>query len=78
MLQLDVVRASASLAVSDGTVADGSGSHLVRVRLNGKPIELEPGKKLWVHGWGTRSLTTPSPVPARPPPVTRSRACGFT
>jgi cell wall-associated NlpC family hydrolase len=58
-LQLDVVRASASLVVSDGTPADGSGSHLVRVRLNGKPIELEPGKKLWVQGWGYAVVDDP-------------------
>ena len=59
ILQVDVVRARASLAASDGAVADGSVSHLVRVRLNGDPIELVPGKKLWVKGWGYAVVDDP-------------------
>ena len=59
MLRVDVVRARASLAASDGAVADGSVSHLVHVRLDGDPIELVPGKKLWVKGWGYAVVDDP-------------------
>ena len=34
-------------------------SHLVHVRLNGDPIELVPGKKLWVKGWGYAVVDDP-------------------
>ena len=59
VLQVDVVRARASLVATDGAVADGSVSHLVRVRLDGDPIELVPGKKLWVKGWGYAVVDDP-------------------
>ena len=58
-LQIDVVRASASLTASDGTLVDGSGSHVIRVRLDGDPVELVPGKKLWVKGWGYAVVDDP-------------------
>jgi cell wall-associated NlpC family hydrolase len=60
MLQIDVVRARASLVASDGAVTDGSVSHLVHVRLDGDPIELVPGKKLWVKGWGYAVVDDPA------------------
>jgi cell wall-associated NlpC family hydrolase len=59
MLRVDVVRARASLRATDGAVADGSVSHLVHVRLDGDPIELVPGKKLWVKGWGYAVVDDP-------------------
>jgi cell wall-associated NlpC family hydrolase len=59
ILRVDVVRARASLVASDGAVADDSGSHLVNVRLDGAPIELTPGKKLWVKGWGYAAVDDP-------------------
>jgi cell wall-associated NlpC family hydrolase len=59
LLQVDVVRARASLAAGDGGIADGSGSHLVHVRLNGDPVELIPGTKLWVKGWGYAVVDEP-------------------
>ncbi len=59
MLRVDVVRARASLRASDGAVADESVSHLVHVRLDGDPIELVPGKKLWVKGWGYAVVDDP-------------------
>jgi len=59
ILRLDVLRADASLGVTDGAVADGSVSHLVHVRLDGDPIELAPGKKLWVKGWGYAVVDDP-------------------
>jgi cell wall-associated NlpC family hydrolase len=59
VLRVDVVRARASLRGSDGTVADTSVTHLVHVRLDGEPIELVPGKKLWVKGWGYAVVDDP-------------------
>ncbi len=59
ILQVDVVRARASLSASDGTLADGSGSHVLRVRLDGDPVELVPGKKLWVKAWGYAVVDDP-------------------
>jgi cell wall-associated NlpC family hydrolase len=59
ILRVDVVRARASLVANDGAVADGSVSHVVRVRLDGDPIELVPGKKLWVKGWGYAVVDDP-------------------
>ena len=59
LLRVDVVRAAASLVASDGAIADGSGSHLVHVRLNGDPIKLVPGKKVWVKGWGYAVVDDP-------------------
>jgi cell wall-associated NlpC family hydrolase len=59
VLQIDVVRARAALTASDATIADGSASHVVRVRLDGAPIELVPGKKLWVKGWGYAVVDDP-------------------
>ena len=59
MLRVDVVRARASLRASDGAVADASVSHVVNVRLDGDPIELVPGKKLWVKGWGYAVVDDP-------------------
>jgi cell wall-associated NlpC family hydrolase len=58
-LQVDVVRTRASLVAVDGAIADGSGSHLVDVRLDGDPIDLVPGKKLWVKGWGYAVVDDP-------------------
>lgn len=58
-LQVGVIRARASLDAPDGAVADRSSSHLVRVRLDGQPIELTPGKKLWVKGWGYAVVDDP-------------------
>jgi NlpC/P60 family len=58
-LQVDVIRARASLAASDGTVADGSVSHLLHVRLNGDPVKLVPGMKLWVKGFGYAVVDDP-------------------
>jgi cell wall-associated NlpC family hydrolase len=58
-LQIDVIRTRASLAASDGKVADGSVSHLVHVRLNGDSIDLVPGKRLWVKGWGYAVVDDP-------------------
>jgi hypothetical protein len=51
-LQVDIIRTRASLAATDGAIADDSRSHLVGARLEGDPVELLPGKKLWVKGWG--------------------------
>jgi cell wall-associated NlpC family hydrolase len=59
MLRIDVVRARASLRASDGAVADTSVSHVVNVRLDGDSIELVPGKKLWVKGWGYAVVDDP-------------------
>jgi cell wall-associated NlpC family hydrolase len=59
LLRVDVVRAHASLAASDGAVTDGSGTHLVQVRLNGDPIKVVPGKKVWVKGWGYAVVDDP-------------------
>ncbi|MGH3138445.1 MAG: choice-of-anchor P family protein [Gaiellales bacterium] len=59
LLRVDVVRASAALGASDGAVADTSGSHLVHVHLNGEPIKLVPGKKVWVKGWGYAVVDDP-------------------
>ncbi len=58
-LEVDVIRARASLTASDGAVADGSGAHLVHVRLDGAPVELVPGEKLWVKGWGYAVVDDP-------------------
>jgi cell wall-associated NlpC family hydrolase len=58
-LRIDVLHADASLGVSDGQIADGSGSHLVHVRLDGNPVDLAPGKKLWVKGWGYAVVDDP-------------------
>ena len=44
---------------SDGAVADTSLSHVVHVRLDGDPVELVPGKKLWVKGWGYAVVDDP-------------------
>ena len=59
LLRVDVVRAAASLVASDGAIADTSASHLVHVRLNGDPIKLVPGKKVWVKGWGYAVVDDP-------------------
>jgi cell wall-associated NlpC family hydrolase len=59
MLRVDVVRTRASLRATDGAVADESVSHLVHVRLDGDPIELAAGKKLWVKGWGYAVVDDP-------------------
>lgn len=59
ILQVDVIRARSSLVASDGNVADGSVSHIVHARLDGDPIELVPGKKLWVKGWGYAVVDDP-------------------
>ena len=59
-LQVDVLRARASLTAPDGAVDDGSGSHLVRVRLDGKPLEVVPGTKIWVKGWGYAVVDDPA------------------
>jgi cell wall-associated NlpC family hydrolase len=66
-LQVDVLRARASVAAPDGTVVDGSGSHLVRVRRDGKPLKVVPGTKIWVKGWGYAVVDDP---------VARSDAAG--
>ena len=59
MLRIDIVRARASLRAGDGAVADTSVSHVVNVRLDGDPVELVPGKKLWVKGWGYAVVDDP-------------------
>ena len=59
ILRGEVVRARASLVANDGAVADGSLSHVVHVRLNGDPIQLVPGRKLWVKGWGYAVVDDP-------------------
>ena len=59
LLRVDVVRADASLVASDGAITDTSASHLVHVRLNGDPIKLVPGKKVWVKGWGYAVVDDP-------------------
>ena len=59
MLRIDIVRARASLRAGDGAVADTSVSHVVNARLDGDPVELVPGKKLWVKGWGYAVVDDP-------------------
>jgi hypothetical protein len=76
LLRVDVVRARASLRAGDGAVADGSVSHLVHVRLDGDPVELVPGKKLWVRGWGYAVVDEPVAREDSTTPATRSPACG--